>query len=522
MCGICGVIQLHGEKRQVVDRERLDWMTDLLTHRGPDDRGTFQEDGVALGVRRLSIIDVAGGHQPLANEAGDIWAVQNGELYNHDELHASLEADGHRLRTRCDTEVLPHLYEQEGDDFARKLRGDYAVAIWDGGRQRGVLARDRAGVKPLYYAAVGDLVVFASELKSLLGSGLVDPVVDPESVYLYLTFGYVPGPRTLLKGVSKVMPGQRLTVADGTVELADYWTYPKPSVAPMPRTEAELGARLVDELEDAVRVRLMSDVPLGAMLSGGIDSSVVVALMARNSSLPVKTFSVGFVESSAANELDDARHVAEALGTEHHELELSFTRDTVDLPDLLWHLDEPVADISTLGFYALSRFASESVTVALSGQGADELLGGYKKHRAASLAGRWQRLGGLGRAPASLAARIGPARVRRPARTLAASRPADRHLAMSGRLDRELRQSLLQGAARDRGRHDRAPARSSPTPRGLPTTRSPPRCTSTAGSPSWMRFSSTSTVCRWLTRSRCGCRSSISTSSNCARRSRTI
>ena len=445
MCGICGVVQVRGEPRQVIGRERLDWMTDLMTHRGPDDRGTFTEDGVAFGVRRLSIIDVEAGHQPWSNETEDVWAILNGELYNHEELRADLIDEGHVFHSRCDTEILPHLYERFGDAFPTKLRGDFGIALWDGRRRCAVLARDRAGVKPLYYAQADDVVVFASELKSLLGSGLVDATIDPDAIYLYLTFGYVPGPRTLLAGVSKLLPGEQLTIGEGRVELGEYWSYPKPSAAPDRLSPHEYGNRLLAELEDSVRVRLMSDVPLGAMLSGGLDSSVIVALMARNMSRPVKTFSIGFVEAED-NELADARMVADTFGTDHHELELSFARDTVDVADLVWHLDEPVPDVSSLGFLALSEFAARSVSVALSGQGADELLGGYKKHRAAALAQRWQTLGGLGRRSAAVAALVAPASLRRPARTLAAGTAIERHLAMSGRLDAGIRERLLAGS----------------------------------------------------------------------------
>ena len=443
MCGICGVVQVGGEPRQVIAPERLDWMTDLMTHRGPDDRGTFAEDGVAFGVRRLSIIDVESGHQPWSNETGDVWAILNGELYNHDSLRTELMDDGHVFHSRCDTEVLPHLYERFGDGFPTRLRGDFGIALWDGRQRCAVLVRDRAGVKPLYYARTGDVVVYASELKSLLGSGLVDANVDPEAVYLYLTFGYVPGPRTLLSGVSKLLPGEQLIIRDGRVELREYWSYPKPSAASDRLSAEEYGGRLLSELEESVRVRLMSDVPLGAMLSGGLDSSVIVALMARNMTRPVKTFSVGFVESTQDNELADARLVAERFGTDHHELELSFARDTVDVAELVWHLDEPVADVSSLGFLALSEFAARSVSVALSGQGADELLGGYKKHRAAALAERWKMLGALGRRSAAVAALVAPPALRRPARTLAATGPVERHLAMSGRLDAGTRERLL-------------------------------------------------------------------------------
>lgn len=442
MCGICGVVQVGGVPREVIAPDGLDWMTDLMRHRGPDDRGTYTEPGIALGVRRLSIIDVEAGHQPWSNETADVWAILNGELYNHGPLRDSLVSDGHVFRSRCDTEILPHAYERWGDSFATTLRGDFGIAIWDAKRRRAILARDRAGVKPLYYTEVEDLVVFASELKSLLGSGLVAPRVDPESVYLYLTFGYVPGPRTLLSGVSKLLPGEQLIIGEGTVVRSRYWTYPKPSPPAERLDDKDYARGLLATLEDSVRVRLMSDVPLGAMLSGGLDSSVVVALMARNMAQPVKTFSVGFVEAPD-NELADARLVAAAFGTDHHELELSFTRDTVDIADLVWHLDEPVADVSSLGFLALSEFAARAVSVVLSGQGADELLGGYKKHRAAALAGHWQALGSVGRRAAAVAAMIAPSGLKRPARTLAASDPVQRHLAMSGRLDGESRKRLL-------------------------------------------------------------------------------
>jgi len=446
MCGICGVIQIGGEPRPVIDQERLDWMTDLMVHRGPDDRGTYLDDGVALGVRRLSIIDVEGGHQPFANESSEVWAILNGELYNHDGLRRELREDGHTIRSRCDTEILPHLYERFGDAFATKLRGDFGIALWDGARKRAVLARDRAGVKPLYYALAEGVLVFGSELKSVLGSGLVEATVDPEAVSLYLTFGYVPGPKTLLAGVSKLLPGHVLTVDAGRVTTEPYWEYPKPSVEAPRLSTAEYGTRLLAELEDAVRVRLMSDVPLGAMLSGGLDSSLIVALMARNMEQPVKTFSVGFEESIEDNELHDARLVADTFGTEHHELELSFARDTVDVADLVWHLDEPVADVSSLGFLALSQLTAQSVSVALSGQGADELLGGYKKHRAAALAGHWRKLPRWARRSASVGSLVAPGRAQRPLRTLAAEDPVERHLAMSGRLDNALRRELFAGS----------------------------------------------------------------------------
>ncbi|HZB86009.1 MAG TPA: asparagine synthase (glutamine-hydrolyzing), partial [Gaiellaceae bacterium] len=448
MCGICGVIQIGGEPREVVPPETLDRMTDAMTHRGPNDRGTYQSDGVALGVRRLSIVDVDGGHQPFADESGEIWAIQNGELYNHLDIRSELAAEGHVLQTRCDTEILPHLYERNGPGLAEHLRGKFAVAVWDGRRRRGVIARDRLGVKPLYWARVGDLVVFASELKSLLASGLVNTELDYEAIDAYLTFGFFAGPRTPLANVSKLLPGHQLVVDESGVTIESYWSYPRPEPV-SGRTLEEWTGGLLAELEDAVRSRLMSDVPLGAMLSGGIDSSLVVALMARNMSEPVKTFSVGFAEDGDKNELADARLVASAMGADHHELELSVSESAVDLETLVWQLDEPLADLSSLGFSALSELASRHVTVALSGQGADELLGGYAKHKAAAAAAVWKRVPRPARAAATALARRGPGRFGRVARTLAAPGSVDRLLAMSGRLDDNMRARLLRGPLAD-------------------------------------------------------------------------
>ena len=421
----------------------LDRMTDAMTHRGPNDRGTYVADGIALGVRRLSIVDVEGGHQPLANEDETVWAVQNGELYNHGEIRHRLEARGHRFRTRSDTEILPHLYEESGPAFPEQLRGMFGIAVWDSQTRRAVLARDRLGIKPLYYAETGDLLVFGSELKSVLASGLVGTDLDYEAIDAFLTLGFVPGPLTPLAAVRKLMPGHSLVVDPSGVRTEAFWSYPEP--APVEMSLDEAGERLLALLGESVELRLMSDVPLGAMLSGGIDSSVIVALMAGQMSDPVKTFSVGFAEAGAKNELDDARLVAEHFGTDHHELELSFGEQTVDLSELVWHMDEPLADLSALGFLALSELTAREVTVALSGQGADELLGGYRKHRAAAIAGAWMRLPRPARAMGRTALRLAPAKAGRASRTLAASDPVERLLAASGRLDPGLRRQLVRG-----------------------------------------------------------------------------
>jgi asparagine synthase (glutamine-hydrolysing) len=420
-------------------------MTDAMTHRGPNDRGIYTANGVALGARRLSIIDVAAGHQPFGNEDGRIWAAQNGELYNHDQIRDSLRAAGHTFATRCDTEIIPHLYEREGSAFPRMLTGKFAIALWDGKRQRAVLARDRLGIKPLYYAEVGDLLLFASEMKSLLASGLIGSQLDYEGIGAYLTFGFVPGPRTPLLRVRKLSPGHALIVERGKVREECYWEFPKPA-PDYAMTEHDAQEHLLEVLESAVNRRLMSDVPLGAMLSGGLDSSLIVALMARNMSQPVKTFSVGFVESGAENELAAAATVASAFGTEHHALQLSFAEQAVELDELAWWLDEPLAGLSPLGFLALSELAARHVTVALSGQGADELLGGYSRYWRASLVGRARRLPGPVRIAGQSALRMAGDRYARFADAIAAPDPATRHLALRPALVRpELRERLAIG-----------------------------------------------------------------------------
>ena len=442
MCGICGVVQIGGEPRPVISPDALDWMTDSMTHRGPSDRGTYLAEGIALGVRRLSIVDVESGHQPVTSEDGSIRAIQNGELYNHLDLRRELH--GHRYSSRCDTEIIPHLYEEHGTRFPSRLRGMFAIAVWDGPRRRLVLARDRLGIKPLYYARVDDLVVFASELKSLLASGLVDVRVDYDAVDAYLTLGYFPAPLTPLVGIRKLMPGAVLVVADDVVDER-FWHYPTP--APQTMTVEEARTELLAKLDESVRLRLMSDVPLGAMLSGGLDSSLIVALMARHMSRPVKTFAIGFAEDPRS-ELRDAREVAAALGADHTEVELSFREAAVPLEQLMWHLDEPVGDLSALGFHALCQVAARDVTVALSGQGADELFAGYRKHQAAWAVAKMHMLPRRSRTVLAGAARVAPPGVRRLTQAVAAEDATSRLLAMSGDVDGERRAWLYRGKLR--------------------------------------------------------------------------
>lgn len=442
MCGICGVVDITGRGRAVIPADVLEAMTDVIAHRGPDDSGLHIDDGFALGVRRLSIVDVEGGHQPFFNERGDVVAAQNGELYEHARIRAALQREGHSFRSRCDTEILPHLYERYGVEFMRELRGMFGIAVWDASRRRAVIVRDRLGIKPLYYAEVDGLLVFGSELKCLLASGLVSDELDYEAIDAYLTLGFVPAPRTPLKAVSKLMPGHRIVIADGKMTVDAYWSYPE--FTPSRASEAEMTEELLEQLEESVRLRLMSDVPFGAMLSGGLDSSLIVGLMARNLPTPVQTFAVGFAGDAATNELADARKVARMFGTEHHELELSESDLSVDLPDLVWHLDEPLADLSSVGFHALSGLAVQHVTMALSGQGADELLAGYNRHRAAAAVPAMQRVPGARHAFGALAT-YGPERARRPASFFAQNSPEGRYLHAHSKLPDDLRRRLTIG-----------------------------------------------------------------------------
>jgi asparagine synthase (glutamine-hydrolysing) len=430
-------------------------MTDAIVHRGPDERGMHIESGVALGMRRLSIIDVGGSHQPISNEDGSVLAVFNGEIYNFRELRAGLQERGHRLGTEGDGETIVHLYEEHGVEFARHLEGIFAIALWDAPRRRLVLVRDQLGVKPLYYSLGAEGLAFASEVKALIAGDLLTPALDPVAAELFLAFGFVPGPRSLFAGVEKLMPASLLVwEGEGTPEQRPYWSAEE---APSTRSPGagweEDQERLLELLRRATRSQMVSDVPLGSMLSGGLDSSLITALMAEHSTQPVKTFSIGFVEDAAANELSDARGVAERLGTDHHELLTSATDHPELLDEALWHLEEPIADVSFLGFMLLSRLARESVTVALSGQGADELLGGYRKHQMAALAG------GLQRGPAAFRALLGAAGRRASngstlARGLAAlstGDPAARLLAMSRVLQPEDRDALLAPGFRVEG-----------------------------------------------------------------------
>ena len=451
MCGICGIAG-RDRSAPALDEGRLRTMTDAIVHRGPDERGMHVEPGIALGMRRLSIIDVGGSHQPIVNEDGSVLAVFNGEIYNYRKLRKQLLDRGHKLRTEGDGEVLVHLYEEHGPDFARHLDGMFAIALWDAGRGRVVLVRDQLGVKPLYCSLGPDGLAFASEVKALIAGELLTPALDPLAAELFLALGFVPGPRSLFAGVEKLMPGSMIVwEGEGPLRQHSYFSAQEgPSQRAKGASWEEDQERLLELLRRSTHGQMVSDVPLGSMLSGGLDSSLITALMAEQSSQPVKTFSIGFVEDAEANELSDAKRVAQRLGTDHHELLTSATEHPELLDEALWHLEEPIADVSFLGFMLLSRLARESVTVALSGQGADELLGGYRKHQIAALAAGLQRGPGALRAAVAAAGRRAGAgsTLARGLEAVATDDPAARLLAMSRVLEPADRDALLAASFR--------------------------------------------------------------------------
>ena len=378
MCGIFGILDLSGSR--LPDDGLMRRMGDTIVHRGPDDFGAFAEGCVQMGMRRLSIIDVAGGHQPISNEDGTIVAICNGEIYNFRQLRADLERAGHRFITHSDSETVVHLYEQYGDDFLRHLDGMFGLALWDRTRQRLVVARDALGIKPVYFGRIAGRLCFASEAKSLLQMPGFVAELNPQALQQYLAAGYVGGPQSMFRGIDKLAPGCAIFAEKGKFEIRRFWKLP--DEVDETRSESDWIDAVRAGIERAVRDQMVSDVPLGAFLSGGIDSSAVVAAMAGASDRPVKTYSIGFKGSSGAalyNELPFARIVADQFRTDHREIIVQ--PDVIGLlPQLLWHMDEPVADAAFLTTYLVSRFAREDVTVILSGVGGDELFGGYKRY----------------------------------------------------------------------------------------------------------------------------------------------
>lgn len=371
MCGIAGIVAADREAQ--IEAVDIQTMCAAIVHRGPDDEGIFARGPVGLGMRRLSIIDVAGGQQPTHNEDRAIWVVFNGEIYNFPELRKELEADGHTFYTRSDTEVIVHLYERYGSDCVTHLRGMFAFALYDFAQRKLLLARDRLGKKPLHYALCDGVLYFASEIKSIFAVAPELLELDKQGIAQFLYYGFIPDPFTAFESIKKLSPGHFLEFHNGVVRIRKYWDLPQFCSSHLP--EAECLEKLEQTFLDAVRMRLISDVPLGALLSGGVDSSIVVAAMARISNAPVKTFSIGFSESDF-NETEYARSVASQFGTDHHEL--TVRGDLWEtLQKLTGIIDEPFADSSIIPTYHVSRIARQHVTVVLSGDGGDELFAGY-------------------------------------------------------------------------------------------------------------------------------------------------
>ena len=388
MCGICGVV----DHERPIDRDAIGRMADGLRHRGPDDSGVEVHGPAGLGFRRLSIIDLAGSHQPMANEDGSVWLVFNGEIFNFRTLQAQLQERGHRLATTGDGETILHLYEDYGLDFVHHLNGMFAIGLWDIPRQRLVLVRDRLGVKPLYYAERSGRLAFASETKALLELPWVETGLDGDAIAAYLTFSSIPAPSTCFTGVKRLEPGH-LAVFDATgLRIDEYWDV---QYRPRPQSQSAIVDEVDALLQDSVRLRMISDVPLGVSLSGGIDSGIVAGMMARESSRPVEAFSIGYTGDVFIDELRYARQVAEQYGMNHHVLRLEPNDLLGDFERTVWHMDEPCGDPAAFLTLALSEHTRRFVTVSLSGLGGDELFAGYRRHLAVRNLARYLSLPGI-------------------------------------------------------------------------------------------------------------------------------
>jgi asparagine synthase (glutamine-hydrolysing) len=394
VCGICGILTTD---RTLVSRERLERMADTIRHRGPDDSGVWigGSAGLTVGLahRRLSIIDLStAGHQPMTNEDGSIWLTYNGEIYNHADLRAELEPAGHEYRSHTDSETIIHAFEQWGAKAVDRFRGMFAFALWDNARRRLMLVRDRLGIKPLYYAETSDGLVFASEIKAILASGLVPTALADGALSEYLAFGYLAGEGTMFRGIRKLPPGHTLSWEDGRARVAPYWEL---RFVPAIRTpEPELVHTFSDLFQQSVKLRLMSDVPLGVFLSGGLDSSAIAAVTSCLISDPLKTFSVGF-ESRYYSEFSYARDVARLVGADHHEVVLTSDAFANALPRLVWHEDEPLWGTASVALYFVSELAARDVKVVLTCEGSDELFAGYDRYWMTALNARALRLYGL-------------------------------------------------------------------------------------------------------------------------------
>jgi asparagine synthase (glutamine-hydrolysing) len=375
MCGICGVY--NGSSQEPVSPQVIEHMTQLIAHRGPDDSGAYLDGPLGLGFARLSIIDLSGGHQPMSNETGEIWISFNGEIWNYKELRQELIAKGHQFRTNSDTETIVHAYEEYGVDCVARLHGMFGFAIWDGPRKRLLLARDKAGKKPLYYTRVDGNIIFASEIKAILGHPQVKRQADTQALADFLSIRYVPAPATLFANIYKVLPGHWLLYENGKTREECYWDYTFGKTEERPIEEYIRGIK--EHVHRAIEERMMADVPVGSMLSGGVDSSIISGIMSTLTSHKVKTFAVGF-DHPDYSELPYARMVADHFGTDHHELIVKSADLTQYWPLLTWHRDEPVSEPSDIGVYLISKLARQHVKVVLSGEGGDELFAGYPKY----------------------------------------------------------------------------------------------------------------------------------------------
>jgi asparagine synthase (glutamine-hydrolysing) len=407
MCGISGFF--HYDRTRPADLATLRRMRAVTSHRGPDDQGEYLEGPVALGFNRLSIIDLSGGHQPMCNEDGSVWIVFNGEIYNFAELRAQLMARGHRFRTRSDTETIVHAWEEYGPGCVSRLRGMFAFVIWDARQHRLFGARDRMGIKPFYYYNDGNLFAFASEIKALLEVPGVPHELNSAAVHEFLRRRYVIAPQTMFRGISKLEPGHTIDITPAGSHVYAYWDVPAES--PEPIGESEALERVDTLFTEALRLHLVADVPLGAFLSGGVDSSCVVAMMARLGVAKIKTFSIGY--DSPESELAYARTVARQFGTDHHELKLTSLAFREVLPRIVWHMDEPVGDPAAIPLLFLSEFARRHVTVVLSGEGSDEIFGGYPIYRRMLAYERWNRMPLAGAAGKLIGLAAGDTKIRK-------------------------------------------------------------------------------------------------------------
>jgi asparagine synthase (glutamine-hydrolysing) len=455
MCGIAGIVSLDPEMR--IDPPRAEQMRDVLRHRGPDDAGLWHDEGVALAHRRLSIVDVAGGAQPMANEDETVWLVCNGEIYNHPTLRRELEALGHRYRTRSDSETILHLYEQEGDRCVERLQGMFAFALWDRRAGRLLRARDRLGIKPLYYAQTEHELLFASEIKAILAGGTITAAFNESVLPEFLATRFVSGEETFFRGVQKLLPGRLLTWSRAAgLDVRRYWRLPPGEGNHV--TRAGLTQELRSQLQRTVESHLMSDVPLGLFLSGGLDSSLLAGLMAASGHRPLHTFSVG-IDEPDANELDYARQVAEHVGSHHQDVTVSQTRFFEQLPRLVWHEDEPIAFPSSVLLYFVAALARGQVKVVLTGEGADELFLGYNWYRTTAWNERlgsayWRCLPSPARRRVSAAIRSSPRQLQRYAsRSFLALEPGTRlvHCENFAPFPSGLRRLLLGDRTADNG-----------------------------------------------------------------------